>query len=67
MFFERGGHDFFARESPLAGDPQLRMIHSVDPIHEFKFPRLEQPGPHKLSIPLSVLFATDFSRWLRED
>ena len=66
MFFERGGHQFFARESAFPRNLQLRMMLWVDPIHKFALPRLEQTGAHDLSIPLSVLFASYFSRWLRE-
>ena len=35
MFFERGGHEFFGRESTLSGSLQLRMIHCVNPVHKF--------------------------------
>ena len=45
MFFERGGHEFIAPENTLPGNLQLRMIHRVDPVHKFEFPKLEQPGP----------------------
>ena len=50
MFFERGGHEFFARESAVPGSLLLRMILCVDPVHEFAFPRLEQPGPPRLPL-----------------
>ncbi len=35
MFFERGGHEFFARENAVPGKLQLRMILWVDPVHKF--------------------------------
>ncbi len=45
MFFERGGHEFFARQSAFFSNLQLRMILWVDPVHKFALPGLQQPSP----------------------